>query len=317
MRTFTMIFAICGLIILILLTSLLTLKLLKRKRNELVFGSFSPQLDPLLSNVVVGSGSGNGSDSTLPEYTIRPIEIPITARLVNASSMNQFYLPSYQEAIQQPTFQRTALGQIDTVGTTCNVIGSSSSSNNDPKIEEPTSILSSQANNNTNNNNTNHHIQSRSRSGSARSTGTNRSANGSIRTANSIATTNSGGNASFHIPLASSSASSSTRTKTTGSSSIRSKHMGRTSGNQLNLIRRQTSKTNRSTNSAISETCTAGGNMSLMSNETNASIKGIRGSSSGLDLVSNAESNTDLAFSNKNQEDVSTNRNHIDESNQS
>ena len=76
MRTFTMIFAICGLIILILLTSLLTLKLLKRKRNELVFGSFSPQLDPLLSNVVVGSGSGNSGDSTLPEYTIRPIEIP-------------------------------------------------------------------------------------------------------------------------------------------------------------------------------------------------------------------------------------------------
>ena len=316
MRTFTMIFAICGLIILILLTSILTLKLLKRKRNELIFNNFSPQLDPLLANVVVGtSGSstvGSSSitaghnDPTLPEYTVRAaaIQTPLATRLVDASSlsssMNQFYLPTYQEAIQQP-IQQQAIQAMAAATTTSTQVASIS---HDPKLDQQ---INSQAPINAG--------CTRSRSGSVRSTGTSRSANGSIRTANSTATTNSVGTASFHIPLASSSsASSSSRSKPTagGSTSIRSKQIGRTAVNQLNLIRRQASKTNRSTNSsAISETNgSGGGNMSLMSNETNASIKGIRGSSSGLDLVSaaaaNGESNTDSPA--KNPEDVSANQ---------
>lgn len=274
MRTFTMIFAICGLIILILLTSLLTLKLLKRKRNEIVFSNFSPQLDPLLSN--------NDNNSTLPEYSIRPRSIATIADHLNemptSASTNTFYLPSYQEAIQQPVFtpEQTNLAVVNKLDETA-------------QISHLTSLQTQPS------------APMRSRSGSVRSNITTRSNNGSIRTTNSIATTNSAGNASFNIPLPS--YSNHSRSKT--SNSIRSKQV-RTS--QLNN-KRQASRTNRSTTSAISEACTllTATNMSLMSNETCASVKALRGSSSGVDLSNNSGSN--MSINNKNDaEPLATNQ---------
>lgn len=98
MRTFTMIFAICGLIILVLLTSLLTLKLIKRKHPELVFNNMSPQLDPLLT-------TNSDANSTLPEYTLRS-RTNVATVLPSAPSLHlsTSELPSYQEAVNQPNF---------------------------------------------------------------------------------------------------------------------------------------------------------------------------------------------------------------------
>jgi hypothetical protein len=283
MRTFTMIFAICGLIILILLTSLLTLKLLKRKQNEIVFNNLSPQLDPLLAtnnsnNININSNNNDNNvlnSDSLPDYALRTREIPAINGLNLSSSINNCYLPSYQEAIQQPAFTASIANNLETQPSTSNQLNN--------KIEDLATQTTSQINPSAPN---------RSRSGSVRSNLTTRS--GSIRTTNSIATTTS----SFNIPMPSYSNTNqraSNSSKTT--SSIRSK---RTS--QLNSNKRQ-QRTNRSNTTTT--------NISMLSNDTNASIKGLRGSTNGVDLVSN---NSSTNLSNVGQLITSTTNNNEDES---
>lgn len=220
MRTFSMLFAIAACMLVLLITSIITMRFYTRKRyHSQLHEICSPQLDPLLYI------ADNENFTSTSDYRTRPQNLPRSQtqaidtpgsiafgsigsssdlnRMNNPTSMANAYLPSYEEALlQQPISNSQAIaiaspavnnppviraesGAVtqDTISMSQPSTSCSAAAKNELVINETTSIIEIGSST----------LQSlgisgratRSRSGSIRSNLTMRSTNGSIRTTNS------------------------------------------------------------------------------------------------------------------------------------
>ena len=321
-RTFTMMFAICACIMVLLVVSLITLRFYKRKRHDAVFRhNYSPQLNnPLLfsnENVNFSANTGDfessggnpsstsnqGQSGAQTNDCVSTMAVSLAfGSIGSSSSLNRcnnmppqgFYLPSYEEAITQRLVSRPPAASVliepPQQPVTAEAAPDLLNLNDSNPTTSSASAAAAAAKVTIAETTTRVNEPVRSRSGSIRSNLTLRSANGSIRTNNSI------GAASFNLPPPS---------FNHRKSNVRSRrHHGHS--NHLNFkqqhqrvaatrLSNTTVFTQTSNTSELTST-TAATNSSLFSNESNASKIGLHGSISNVETVSNDDSNSSQSF---------------------
>ena len=304
LRTFSMMFIIGGFIVSFLILGLLTLKFYRRKRSQLIFRNLSPQSDPLLGPTNRTSSNPDHRDPMLnlrqnnPDCISTILAPSIAFGSIGSSSslnaanpiylINNSYLPSYEEAIAQPSFNSDLTRRNEQIRNLSHA-QNLPSHNNSTLQNNSDNLLNQKQVSNLNSENESVNIAGnsanppgRSRSDSIRSI---QSVNGSIRTNNSIAT-NSSGNASNGLqPLS------------LGPGRSANCRPRRTQIPSHPKHKLHNPNKNCDSNSAVSESYTimTNTNSSVLSNLTNASKIPLRGSCNIIGSASTSSSNQSLS----------------------